>query len=268
MEQFVSVLALVLTDDPVATGRELFEAFESAVPTSNRPIVAYMHMDIRFFSNQVDKDYLVIHIIWHSTPVYFHNVYAPVEDDQRAAFFKSLPVDFGDDDTGIHVVGGDFKLPMTTSLGATIPPSNYNAGKADCLAWLAALCVTDAWRLMYPSKPAHSGPRRKNRFDYTFVDRELATFHLHKSTYDTNRFHGDQLTHTVSLMASPSTPRPQPSSKLWRLPRELLLDHQTIKAIYSPKPNPSSTNCLNSLNATQEPSGTTHETKNAPGPVQ
>ncbi|CAK4487377.1 unnamed protein product, partial [Aphanomyces euteiches] len=147
MEQFVSVLALVLTDDPVATGRELFEAFESAVPTSNRPIVAYMHVDIRFFSNQVDKDYLVIHIIWHSTPVYFHNVYAPVEDDQRAAFFKSLPVDFGDDDTGIHVVGGDFKLPMTTSLGATIPPSNYNAGKADCLAWLAALCVTDAWRL-------------------------------------------------------------------------------------------------------------------------
>ncbi|KAH9109185.1 hypothetical protein LEN26_014054 [Aphanomyces euteiches] len=183
------------------------------------------------WDKRVQDRYLVIHTTWNSTPVYFHNVYAPVEDDQRAAFFESLPVDFGDDDTGIHIVGGDFNLPMTTSLDATTPPSNYNAGKAECLAWLAALRVTDAWRLMYPSKPAHSGPRRKNRLDYIFVDRALATFHLHTTTYDANRFHGDHLTHTVTLMASPSTSQSQPSSKLWRLPRELLLDHRTVKAI-------------------------------------
>ncbi|KAG9415816.1 hypothetical protein AC1031_000198 [Aphanomyces cochlioides] len=53
MEQLAPVLAFA--DDPAATGRELFEAFESAVPTSNRPIVAYMHMDVGFFINQIDE---------------------------------------------------------------------------------------------------------------------------------------------------------------------------------------------------------------------
>ncbi|CAK4892319.1 unnamed protein product, partial [Aphanomyces euteiches] len=53
MKQLAPVLALA--DDPATTGRELFEAFENAVPTSTRPIVAYMHMDVGFFINQIDE---------------------------------------------------------------------------------------------------------------------------------------------------------------------------------------------------------------------
>ncbi|CAK5208405.1 unnamed protein product, partial [Aphanomyces euteiches] len=100
----------------------------------SKGVATFFHESMPGFANlkplwdkRVQDRYLVIHTTWNSTPVYFHNVYAPVEDDQRAAFFESLPVDFGDDDTGIHIVGGDFNLPMTTSLDATTPPSNYNA---------------------------------------------------------------------------------------------------------------------------------------------
>ncbi|KAG9415922.1 hypothetical protein AC1031_000307 [Aphanomyces cochlioides] len=107
----------------------------------SKGVATFFHESMPGFANLkplwdklVQDRYLVIHTTWNSTPVYFHNVYAPVEDDQRAAFFESLPVDFGDDDTGIHIVGGDFNLPMITSLDATTPPSNYNAGKAECLA--------------------------------------------------------------------------------------------------------------------------------------
>ncbi|KAG9399078.1 hypothetical protein AC1031_012036 [Aphanomyces cochlioides] len=53
MEQLAPVLALAET--PSVTGREHFEAFETAIPTSHRPVVAYMHMDAGFFINQIDE---------------------------------------------------------------------------------------------------------------------------------------------------------------------------------------------------------------------
>ncbi|KAH9120837.1 hypothetical protein AeMF1_007163 [Aphanomyces euteiches] len=138
------------------------------------------------YDKRVPNRYLVVRTLWASTPVFFHNVYAPVEDDQRAAFFASLPTDFDDGDQGIHIIGGDFNLPLNTALDATSPSAKYNNGKAECLAWLAALRVTDAYRLKYPSTRVFSRPGRRNRLDYIFVDWGLATHHLHNSVYEAN----------------------------------------------------------------------------------
>ncbi|KAG9399075.1 hypothetical protein AC1031_012032 [Aphanomyces cochlioides] len=164
--------------------------------------------------------------MWDATPVYFHNVYAPVEDDQRAAFFEALPVDFGDNDSGVHIVGGDFNLPVNSILDATTPPANHNAGKAECMAWLAALRFTDAWRLIHPSTRKFSGPRRRNRLDYIYVDNNLAMYYLQSSLYETNQYHGDHLCHTTILATTPSAQQKQKA--IWRLPRELLHDPRTV----------------------------------------
>ncbi|CAK5056794.1 unnamed protein product, partial [Aphanomyces euteiches] len=124
-----------------------------------------------------------------------------------------------------------FNLTLNSALDATSPSANYNNGKAECLAWLAALRVTDAYRLKYPSTRVFSGPGRRNRLDYIFVDWGLATHHLHNSIYEANRYRGDHLTHTTTLATViPTTPsKKRPSS--WRLPRELLLNPHTVKAI-------------------------------------
>ncbi|RHY25066.1 hypothetical protein DYB32_008536, partial [Aphanomyces invadans] len=41
--------------------------------------------------------YLVARTLWSDLPVYFHNVYAPVESHLRGAFFEQLPRDFEPD---------------------------------------------------------------------------------------------------------------------------------------------------------------------------
>ncbi|KAH9071723.1 hypothetical protein Ae201684P_009142 [Aphanomyces euteiches] len=38
--------------------------------------------------------YMVVHTWWEDTPVFFHNVYAPVQNQEREAFFDALPRDF------------------------------------------------------------------------------------------------------------------------------------------------------------------------------
>ena len=160
--------------------------------------------------------------------MYFHNVYAPVEDNLRADFFSSLPRDFGDD--SIHIIGGDFNFPMDTSLDATTLHNGHNAGKAECCAWLGALRVVDAWRHKYPTAKALSGPGGHNRLDYIYIDESLfAVFHA-SSTYNANNYHGDHLTHTTTLSAS-QAPAIKPKQKLWRLPRELLQNPNVTLAI-------------------------------------
>ncbi|KAG9407125.1 hypothetical protein AC1031_001771 [Aphanomyces cochlioides] len=53
MEQLAPVL--LLAEDPSATGRQLFEAFEATLPSPPRPVVTYMQMDVGHLANQIDE---------------------------------------------------------------------------------------------------------------------------------------------------------------------------------------------------------------------
>ncbi|ETV67698.1 hypothetical protein H257_16164 [Aphanomyces astaci] len=89
--------------------------------------------------------YMVVNTHWQETPVYFHCVYAPVQPTERVAFYDSLPRDFPED--SIHVVMGDLNLPFDLYLDADKPHHVHTVGRINCLEWLAALRVTDAWRM-------------------------------------------------------------------------------------------------------------------------
>ncbi|RLO09397.1 hypothetical protein DYB28_015752, partial [Aphanomyces astaci] len=60
---------------------------------------------------------------------FFHNVYAPVLAPQRPAFFASLPRHFPAG--AIHIIGGDFNLPMDVHLDAHCRRAEHNQGKAE-----------------------------------------------------------------------------------------------------------------------------------------
>jgi len=180
------------------------------------------------WAKRVVGRYLVVRTEWDDTPVYFHNVYAPVEDDERAAFFRDLPRDF--EDGAMHIVGGDFNLPMDVSLDALTYTVRSHYGKAECIEWLAALRVVDPWRTANPDVKEMSGPHGRNRLDYIYVDHALAAHYHHSSRFDANKFRGDHKTLTT-VLAQLGAPPPRPSKKTWRLPRELLHDKRTVHAI-------------------------------------
>lgn len=169
--------------------------------------------------------YTIVRTQWDGVPVYFHNVYAPVVAHSRAPFFEDLPRDFEDD--SIHFVGGDFNLPLDEHLDATRPRQDHNAGKAECIAWLSALGVIDAWRMHHPNERVYSGPGRSNRLDYLFVDQDVVAQTYTRSSYSPSSFAGDHMEHKVVL----SCEQRSPDRSYWRLPRELLKNPQVVVAI-------------------------------------
>jgi len=177
---------------------------------------------------RVEDRYLVVRTEWEDTPVYFHNVYAPVEDDKRADFFSGLPRDF--EDGSMHIVGGDFNIPMHATLDALKHIPSNNLGKAECLEWLAALRVIDPWRLMHPKVKMLSGPGGRNRLDYIYVDHALVAHYHHSSSFAPNKFRGDHMCHSTVLATTGASPQSK-SKAVWRLPRELLHDARTVRAI-------------------------------------
>jgi len=183
------------------------------------------------WDKRIPDRYLVVTTLWGTTRVFFHNVYAPVEDALRADFFSSLPTEFEDGNEGVHIVGGDFNLPMNAALDSTLHVPANNMGKPECLAWLAALRVTDAWRMMYPDAQALSGPGGRNRLDYLYLDWQLVARYLHSSVYEASRFRGDHQSHTTVLVSCPAPAPAKPTRAVWRLPRELLVDPKTVKAL-------------------------------------
>ncbi|ETW06270.1 hypothetical protein H310_02564 [Aphanomyces invadans] len=83
--------------------------FHSPMPgfTTLRPLWAH----------RVPDRYVVVRAEWDNAPIYFHNVYAPVEAELRAAFFATLPRDF--ESNSRHIVGGDLNFPMDATLDTT-----------------------------------------------------------------------------------------------------------------------------------------------------
>ncbi|ETV67712.1 hypothetical protein H257_16177 [Aphanomyces astaci] len=215
----------LFTNDPRAT---------TADPVHRRHcgVASFFHKSLPGYSTLVHVSnhdipgrYLVVRALWSDLPVYIHNVYAPVEPLLRGDFFASLPRDF--EPNSLHVVGGDFNMPLLSSLDATTLHSSQGSGRTDCVEWLTALGVVDVWRQLNPSTRLFSGPGRVNRLDYLFLDSAMASHLNPVATYDPNGYGGDHLAHTVTLSQSLCTT----TKGYWRLPRELLSDPNIQRAI-------------------------------------
>jgi len=168
----------------------------------------------------VPDRYMVVRTTWDGHPVYFHNIYAPVEPRERAPFFRALPqAPF--EDNSVHCVGGDFNLALDATRDAVLHTGTHRQGRTACAEWLSALGVIDPWRLKYPDERVFSGPSARTRLDYIFVDTALAALYHKDSSYDANVYGGDHKTHTLTLALSGSAASFQ-GPKLWRLPKELL----------------------------------------------
>ncbi|OQR83182.1 hypothetical protein ACHHYP_14998, partial [Achlya hypogyna] len=141
--------------------------------------------------------YLAARTTWGSTPVYFHNVYGPVDRQERASFYDALPRGF--EPSAIHLVGGDFNLPLDERLDASSHRPDLAQGQQACIEWLTALRVVDAWRLHHPFERVMSGPTGSNRIDYVFIDSDAVRQLYQSATYAKNGYGGDHLMHSVTL---------------------------------------------------------------------
>ncbi|ETV67697.1 hypothetical protein H257_16163 [Aphanomyces astaci] len=141
--------------------------------------------------------YMVVNTHWQETPVYFHCVYAPVQPTERVAFYDSLPRDFPED--SIHVVMGDLNLPFDLYLDVDKPHHVHTVGRINCLEWLAALRVTDAWRMHHDEDRTYSGPHKTTRLDYILADTHLVRDCYVSSDYKRPDAHvaGDHAIHTL-----------------------------------------------------------------------
>ncbi|KAF0757245.1 hypothetical protein AaE_004329, partial [Aphanomyces astaci] len=127
----------LFTNDPRTTSVDPVHRRHCGVASFfHRSMPGYSSL-VHLANHDVPGRYLVARTVWSGLPVYIHNIYAPVEPHLRGAFFALLPRDFEHD--GLHLVGGDFNMPLYTSLDATTPHSSQASGKQDCVEWLTAL---------------------------------------------------------------------------------------------------------------------------------
>lgn len=187
-------------------------------------VTTYIHRDFPGYSElqhltelDVPNRYQVIRTNWDNVPIYIHNVYAPATPSDRPAFFATLPTTFPQE--ALHVVHGDFNIPMNNLIDSTQLYIDHNEGKAELVQWLGHLGVIDAWRLHHPDERLYSSPTRRNRLDYVFISDELVRHH-HESSYRTfdKGVAGDHATATLTLKSTHEIR----GKSYWQLPRELL----------------------------------------------
>ncbi|KAF1315563.1 putative Pollike protein, partial [Globisporangium splendens] len=171
--------------------------------------------------------YLVVRVTVELAPVYIHNVYAPVDKQEKQAFFSSLPTEEFEDGA-THLVLGDLNTPLDPSLDCSTPDLRYDPSRSCCLEWLARLGVVDAWRIHHDSARAFTGPMpRKNRLDYILVSDAFCNSFYGDAKYFLPRHAGDHLAHSVSF---------KPGSQLhgrgyWKFPCYLLDYPLVVSAI-------------------------------------
>ncbi|RHY15136.1 hypothetical protein DYB25_000083 [Aphanomyces astaci] len=205
---------------------------DSSPGNRSNGVAAYFHVSMPGFEElrhvhelDIPDRYMVITTMWEDVQVFFHNVYAPVLAPQRPAFFASLPRHFPAG--AIHIIGGDFNLPMDVHLDAHYRRAEHNQGKAECVEWLTALRVVDAWRWHHPEDRVLSGPHAKTRLDYIFVDTNVTALSYSNGSYNANAYGGDHMTHSIKLCNEAAAT----GKSYWRLPRELLDDANVVAAI-------------------------------------
>ncbi|KAH9101839.1 hypothetical protein AeMF1_021544 [Aphanomyces euteiches] len=159
--------------------------------------------------HDVPNRYLLLHTTWGDRDIYYHNVYAPVESAERAAFFDGLPTEFPHD--AIHVVMGDFNVPLDLQADCSTPQTQWS-GRHECLSWLASIGVVDIWRLLHPSDRVFSSPGNTNRLDYICASEYL------RSTHDVSIQYKYPIQDVMGDHCAVSIHR----SAFWRMPSSLL----------------------------------------------
>ncbi|RHY10548.1 hypothetical protein DYB25_005040, partial [Aphanomyces astaci] len=175
----------------------------------------------------VPDKYMVVSTRWGDTPVYFHNVYAPIPNSLREDYFSSLPRDFPPH--AKHFIMGDFNLPMDRLLDYEGEASNHHGGRAECTDWLQSLRVVDAWRIHHPHDRVYSSPHGRNRIDYIFVDTPTMCATYKDAKYFRSEQIAEHMCHSVTLQ----TTDVQVGRGYWKLPKGILEIPEVTSAIIS-----------------------------------
>jgi hypothetical protein len=221
-------------------------------PVRSGGVATYIHQDFPGFNTlehltnlDVPNRYQVIKTTWDNVPIYIHNVYAPANPPTaRPGFFNSLPTAFPPH--ALHIVHGDFNIPMDSILDSIQNYVDHNEGKAEMATWLGHLGVLDAWRLNYPDQRLYSSPTRRNRLDYIFASEALVKYHYNDSSYREfeRNVAGDHVTVSLTLQSQHEFH----GKSYWRLPRELLTYESIRKYIKE-----EATTLLAKMNASTRP---------------
>ena len=205
-------------------------------PTRGRSngVLTVLRSDFPGFETAVDIPdlsiagrYLVVKVIVERTPIYIHNVYAPVDRHEKQQFFSSLDTEAFEDHAK-HLVLGDLNTPLNPRLDCCSQDLRYDSSRSSCLEWLAKLGVVDAWRIHYDSKRVFTGPLpRKNRLDYILMSESLYTHVYGDSTYFLPKHAGDHLAHSVSFRSG----KQLHGRGYWKFPRYLLEYPVVVTAI-------------------------------------
>ncbi|KAI9919077.1 hypothetical protein PsorP6_011674 [Peronosclerospora sorghi] len=148
----------------------------------------------------IRNQYLVVRVHVDGSPLYVHNVYSPVDQQERRNFFAQVSGAATFEDNSCHIVMGDFNLPMNPTVDATTITTHANQARSWCLEWLATLGVVDAWRIEHGSARVFTGPQpRRNRLDYLFLSQCMFENVYLSSTYFTPTHDGDHLAHSVAF---------------------------------------------------------------------
>ncbi|OQR82231.1 hypothetical protein THRCLA_23222 [Thraustotheca clavata] len=129
----------------------------------------------------IPDHYMVVSATWGDTQIFYHNVYSPISNSERALFYSSLPRNFSAN--AKHVIFGDFNFPMDRLLDSSSATSNHHTARDDCFIWLQELNVVDPWRIHNPTARVYSSPKRNNRLDYILLDEHLCRDSYHNAEY-------------------------------------------------------------------------------------
>ncbi|KAF1328542.1 putative Pollike protein, partial [Globisporangium splendens] len=153
--------------------------------------------------------YLVVKVMVEGAPIYIHNVYAPVDQQEKHNSSRVW-------------------TPKDPRLDSSSPALHYDPGRSSCLEWLAKLGVVDAWRIHYDTKRVFTGPLpRKNRLDYILLSEDFCERFYDDSKYFLPKHAGDHLAHSVSFRSGSQLH----GRGYWKFPRYLLEYPLVVSAI-------------------------------------
>ena len=217
----------VFVDDPNSQLRRPTRGRSNGVLTVLRSDFPGFESAVEVPDISVPGRYLVVHVMVEGAPIYVHNVYAPVDRQEKQQFFSSLITE-GFDDQATHFVLGDLNTPLDPRFDSSSPTLRYDPGRSSCLEWLTRLGVVDAWRIHHDNKRVFTGPLpRKNRLDYIMLSKSFCDRFYHDSKYFLPHHAGDHLAHSVSFRSGTQLH----GRGYWKFPRHLLEYPVVVAAI-------------------------------------
>uniref|UniRef100_A0AAV1UGB9 Endonuclease/exonuclease/phosphatase domain-containing protein n=1 Tax=Peronospora matthiolae TaxID=2874970 RepID=A0AAV1UGB9_9STRA len=92
--------------------------------------------------------YLVVRVLVDGFPLHLHNVYAPIDRQEKCQFFSGLVTEEFEDHA-THIVLEDLNTPLDPRLDSSTPDLRYDPGRSSCLERMAKLGVVDTWMIHF-----------------------------------------------------------------------------------------------------------------------